>query len=119
MSNHYIKDECLQHGQPQAYADHEYIHVITFTQDDWHTPKPGEPARPIIPWYTDETTAFGIARILVPYMDKDDPNANWASRFLVSFDRLTPTPHGNPTLGPVHEDSSDRWRIHVRSVFTD
>lgn len=120
-SKKYVTDECHQHGQPRPYADHEFVHIITFTQDDWKVRPETEKdqPRPIRSWYPDSVTALEFARLFCPFKNRDDPTANWADRFLVSFERLEPTPHDNPTIGPVSSDRSDRWKIHVRSAFTD
>lgn len=117
-SKRYVTDECHQHGQPRPYADHEYVHIIIFTQDEWRL-RPKEEKdqpRPIRPWYPDEPTALAYARLFCPF--KDTPSHPY-ERILVSFERLEPTPHGNPTLGPLPPDHSDRWKIHVRAMFTD
>lgn len=100
----------LKHGQQGAYSDHEYVYDFYFTQ--------GDEGR-IRPWFPHRETAMAFARAACPWVDKDDPKYNWASRTLISFDRLDPTPHGNQTLGPVTEGHSDKWRIHVRSAYTD
>jgi hypothetical protein len=119
-SKRYIEVENLQSGQPRPYADHEFVDVLTFTRDDGRRPewldKNGLPQ--IVPYYVDQHFAFAIAKQFCSFVEKGDPNANWASRFLVSFDRLPPTPPSQSDF-QVREDSSDKWKIHVRSLFTD
>ena len=106
----------IAHGQPRPYADHEYINELIFSQDDYHT---NVPPGTQVPWYVDREQALKFARLFCPYIETDDPDYNWASRILIAFDRIEPTPHGNPTLGFVRDDCSDKWRIHVRAAFTD
>lgn len=123
----YVEIDHVQGGQPRPYADHEYVHVLTFTQDDGRRKDYLEAnGLPLVrPLYVDEAKAHAIARIFCPYLDRTDPEANWASRFLVSFEKYDPTPYlvgeGTAyveTLLPG-EGRSDRWKIHVRAAFTD
>lgn len=115
MKSYYIRIETIAHVQPRPYADHEYIEELTFSQDDWHT----DAAEARRPWYPPREFAIEIARVHCPWVDKDDPRYDWASRTFVAFERLEPSPRGNSALGPVSENHSDRWRIHVRSAYTD
>lgn len=122
MSNHsYIDIEVLQHGQPRPYADHEYVQVVTFNRDDWHTKewlvKNNMPL--IIPDYVSEHVALTVARLYCPYTELGAPDYNPYARHLVSFEALPPTHHGNPSVGMPTDGSSDRWKIHVRAAFTD
>lgn len=112
--------DSLQSGQPRPYADSEYISEITFKREDGRVKewldKNNLPH--IVPCYVDEEKALAVARIFCPYVEKSDPKANWASRFLISFEMLDPTPPAKETFR-VNTGFSDRWKIHVRSAFTD
>lgn len=121
MNKKYIEIEVLQSGQPRPYADHEYVEVITFTTDDWHTQEwLVENGRPLVrPMYVREEFALTVARLYCPYQDLGAPDYDQYARHLISFEAMEPTPHGNPSLGAVKEGYSDKWKIHVRAAFTD
>lgn len=116
----FIEVDVQQSGQPRPYADSEFVQVITFKMEDGRVKewldKNNQPY--IIPHYVSEEKALAVARIFCPYVEKSDPKANWASRFLVSFQMLDPSPPAKDTFG-VTKGFSDRWKIHVRSAFTD
>lgn len=121
MSTAYIKIETIQSGQPEPYADHEYVEEISFTRDDYRDKewlkKQGYVL--IVPDYRHRKFALSVARLFCPWTEPGDVDYDWASRHFVSFERLEPTPRENPSIGDVTPDFSDRWRIHVRSTFTD
>lgn len=123
MKNSYIRIETIQHGQSHPYGDHDYIKELTFQVDDWHVPPRKD--KPIVPDYVSREKALTIARLYCPYDYDDVLNPDPWARYLVSFERLEPTPYiiGEGTsraevLVPAPE-RSDRWRIHVRERFTD
>lgn len=121
MSSRNIHVETKKYGQPRPYANHEYLDVLTFTRSDERTTafleKNNLPR--MIPWYVDRESALKFARTACPYLEPGDKGFNWAAKKLKYFLRLEPTPHGNPTLGPVSDNCSDKWEIFVESDFTD
>ena len=115
----YIEVESVQSGQPRAYSDSEYVSIVTFRRDDgrmkdWLEEK-GLPL--ITPYYVTREMALKVARAFEDYQEEGDPGFCWASRQLVSFEAMDPTPSGE--RGPASQGRSDRWRIHVRAAFTD
>ena len=126
MSKKYIEIKTISHGQPRPYADHEYVQILEFRQDDPRTEEFLERNRlpKIRPMYVHREIALATARIYCPYVEKEDPSYNWASRTLLAFVRLDPTPDveylpGQARATAPSQDHSDRWRIHVRQAFTD
>lgn len=106
-----------EHGQPTAYADHEYVQELVFTQTDWRIN--AGPDDLMVPWYVSKDVAMSYAKIVCPWVEKNDPKFSWASRTLVSFSMFPPNPIKSATIGPVAEGHSDRWKVHVRAAYTD
>lgn len=102
MSWKNIKVDVLASGQPRAYADSQYVARITFTQNDWHTwAKSGD----TLPLRADRYDAVAIFKQQVrsEAIERDDPNANWASCMFTD----------------VHEEAPGVWYVAAVAAFTD
>lgn len=124
--NHYVEIKTVAHGQPRAYADNEYIQELVFTRDDGRDPDYIKKHKlpKIVPNYVDREKALAIARAYCPYVEVGSEGDNWAARHLVDFEMMPATMHQMSSpgwSGPLTPapGKSDKWKIHVRSTFTD
>lgn len=74
--------ETVRSGQSQPYADHQYEYILTvdYTFQAGGEFKPG--------MFSSEKEMMRVAKCLLQFHEKDDPDTNWASKFLTKVEEI-------------------------------